>query len=1107
MKSSKMKNSKMKNSNLRALMMSAAAVTAGSFLTFACAQEKESASEKSAPSVLSGLKLRNIGPGFPSGRISDFAVMPGGSHDYFVATSSGGLWRTRDNGISWKPLFDGQASYALSDVEVAKSNPDIIWVGSGENNAQRSVAYGDGVYKSTDGGASWKNMGLKDSGHIGQIWINPDNADHVLVAAQGPLWNEGGDRGLYKTIDGGETWERILEIDEHTGINEIVVHPDNVDNIVVSSYQRRRHVWTLINGGPSSGIHRTIDGGKSWTRIKNGLPGDHMGRIGLAGAPSAPNMIYAIIEANDEEKGVYRSTNFGQSWEKRSNHLTTSPQYYNEIIVDPKNPERLYSMDTFTARSDDGGKSFSRLSATHRHVDDHALWINPQNTSHIMIGGDGGIYDSYDGGLKWRHIDNLPLTQFYRATPDNDVPFYNVCGGTQDNNSLCAPSRTNVVHGVTNSDWKIILGGDGYKPQSDPEDPNIIYTQYQYGGLARYDRRTQERLYITPKPPSGENDYKWNWNTPLLVSPHNSKTIFYAAEKVFKSDDRGDSWKIISPDLTRQIDRNSLEVMGRVWGVDSIAKNDSTSIYGSIIGLSQSSLNADLIFAGSDDGVISVTQDGGENWRSVRDFSNVPEMSLVEDLITSVHDENIAFAVFDNHKRGDYKPYVYKTTDKGATWRSITGDLPERGSAHTIIQDHEDPDLLFVGTEFGLFFTQNGGKNWHQMKGNFPTIAVRDLEIQRRENDLIVATFGRGIYILDDYTPLRVDGERLTENDVTLFPIKDAWLYIEGDYWGSRAKGNNGDNFYHGDNPPYGAVFTYHLKDGFKSKAKARRGDEIKLEKDNKDTPYPDWDELRVEDRENAPFVFASISNDKGQVVRRMRVKASKGLHRVAWDMRLDEPGPTRLNVAAAPAFGRGPVGPLALPGTYTIALYSDVDGEVSEISEAQSFTLKPLGLSPEATDNREELQDFQLRTSALIRAVDGATRASNEMNDRIEHLKVALGRTPQTDGKHRQQLRAFEDRLDTIRIGLVGDGTIASRNEPAPVSINARLGTIRFSSWNSQSDVAQVHVDMYDIAAQEFEITLSALRSLEGDLRIFENELDKAGAPWTPGRLPNWSK
>ncbi|MEM9898383.1 MAG: glycosyl hydrolase [Pseudomonadota bacterium] len=1056
-----------------------------------------------AENPLADLPLRAIGPAYPSGRISDFAVFPGGTQDYLVATASGGLWRTENNGTTWAPLFDGETSYSIGVVEIAPSDPDVIWVGTGENNAQRSVAFGDGVYLSTDRGKSWTNAGLKDSGHISQIWIHPDDPMTVLVAAQGPLWNDGGDRGLYKTTDGGETWVPLLTVDEHTGVNEFVVHADNPDLIVASTYQRRRHVWTLINGGPGSGIHRSADGGKTWEKATSGLPSDHMGRIGLGAAPSAPSLIYAIIEANDKEKGVYRTTDFGQSWEKRSGRITTSPQYYNELIVDPLEPNRLYSLDTFSAISEDGGKTFTRLSAAHRHVDDHALWIDPNNTAHLLMGGDGGVYESWDRGQKWRHMDNLPLVQFYRIQPDNDAPFYNVCGGTQDNNSLCGPSRTAVVHGVTNSDWHIVLGGDGYKPQIDPTDPNIVYTQYQYGGLARYDRRTQERLYIAPPPGRGENAYKWNWNTPLLISPHDPKTIYYAAEKVFRSIDRGDSWTAISPDLTRKLDRNQLEVMGRVWGVDSIAKNDSTSMYGSIIAFSESSVQKGLLFAGTDDGVISVSEDDGATWRSVSFFAGVPEMSLVEDIITSVHDANVAYAVFDNHKRGDHKPYIYKTTDRGVTWNAIAGDLPERGSAHTIAEDHVDANLLFVGTEFGLFVTQEGGESWAQLKSGFPTIAVRDLEIQRRENDLVIGTFGRGAYILDDYSPLRVKSPLLAEAEATLFDTKDAWLYVEGDLWGTwgGAQSFNGDGFWFAENPPYGAVFTYHLKDGFKTRAAMRREKEIEIEKEGGDTPYPSWDDLRKEDNEDAPQIILTVRDAEGNVVRRITGPTGKGLHRVAWNMRYPAPDPVQLGGTEGSLFGSAPEGPLVAPGAYSVALSKRVDGEETPLGESKSFALKPLGRSPEATSDRGSLVAFQLRTNDLVRQAAGASNVASDMQVRIDHLKAALDETPAATTEHRKTLATLETALDAVVVALNGDPTISGRNEASPWSINTRIDFVRFASWNSQAKPAGAHIGAIDVAEEDLKATIAALASLSTELTTFESTLDAIGAPWTPGR------
>jgi len=1054
---------------------------------------------------LASLPLRTIGPALTSGRISDFAFHPEHKHVYYTAVSSGGLFKTENNGTTWTPLFDGEGSYALGVVELDPSNPKVVWVGTGENNSQRSVGFGDGVYKSVDGGKTWANVGLADSGHISQIWIDPEDSDTVLVAAQGPLWNSGGDRGLFKSTDGGATWVPILTIDEDTGINEFFVDPRDSDRIVASSYQRRRHVWTLINGGPGSGIHRTIDGGASWTEISAGLPQDNMGRIGLAGVADDPDRIYAIIEASDEERGIYHSADFGLNWEKRSDHMTTSPQYYNELVVDPGNPDRVYSLDTFTHVSEDGGRSWSILGIEHRHVDDHALWIDPDNSAHLIIGGDGGIYESFDAGANWRHIGNLPIVQFYRIQPDYAEPFYNVCGGTQDNNSLCAPSRTTLRHGITNADWNLILFGDGYEPQFDPEDPNIIYTQYQYGGLARYDKTSGERLFIVPHPGSGENNYKWNWNTPLLVSPHNSKRLYYAAEKLFRSDDRGNSWQAVSPDLTRQLDRNALDVMGRVWSVDTIAKNDSTSIYGAAIALSESTLVEGLIYVGTDDGVMNVTEDGGQSWRRTDTFRGVPDMSLIEDTVASLHDSNVAYATIDNHKRGDHKPYVLKTENRGRSWSLISGDLPERGSAHTIVEDHVDPDLLFVGTEFGVFFTQDGGSSWHQLKTNFPTISVRDIEIQRRENDLVVGTFGRGIYILDDYSPLRTKAGDIETNH--LFGVRDAWSYVVGDRYGVGEKGFLGANFYTAPNPPFGAVFTYRLADGIEAARETRRKAEIEVEKAGGDTPYPSWDVLRSEDREEAPAVLLIVRDGNGEVIRQVQGETSAGLHRTAWDLRWPAIDPVSLT---APGFrvpwASDPQGPLVAPGRYTVTLAVRRDGELTELSEPQSFTVKSMPQGPEMSTQPADVLAFQQKAGELYRAVSGANALAGELDQRVDHLKVAIPRTPAAGEGLEQRLRAVEERLDDLRVLLDGDRSVSSRNEPVPWSITQRAGVVYGLLLNVRSDVPAMYEESYAVAAGEFRDALARLKSIEADLRSLEVELERLGAPHTPGRVPEWS-
>lgn len=1053
---------------------------------------------------LAGIPLRSIGPALTSGRVSDFAFHPDHPEIHYVSMASGNLWKTENNGITWTPVFEHEGSFAIGVVELDPRNPGTVWVGTGENNNQRSVGSGDGVYRSLDGGKSWENMGLKDSGHISMIRIHPEHSDTVYVAAQGPLWNAGGDRGLYKTTDGGATWELLLGIDEDTGINEFVIDPDNPDVIVASSYQRRRHVWTLINGGPGGGIHKTTDGGKTWRKLAGDLPGGDLGRIGLAMAPSAPEVLYAIIEADEKDRGVYRSTDFGESWEKRSDHKTTSPQYYNELYVDPHNPDRVYSLDTFTNVSEDGGANWERISFKNRHVDDHALWIDPRNTRHLFIGGDGGVYESWDRGGTWRHVRNLPVTQFYRATPDNDFPFYNVCAGTQDNFTLCGPSRTTFTDGISNVDWWIAQFGDGFKAQIDPEDATIVYAQYQYGGLARFDRVSGERLSITPQPGPEENDYKWNWNAPLIISPHSNERLYYGSERLFRSDDRGESWVAVSGDLSRGIDRNQLEVMGRVWSVDAIAKNTSTSIYGSLIALDESPLVEGLIYAGTDDGLIQITQDGGQNWQRTDSFKGVPDMSLVEDVIASFHNPDVAYAVFDNHKRGDYKPYILKTQNRGKSWQLMVSGLPERGTAHTIVEDHVDPDLLFAGTEYGLFFSNDGGAMWHELTA-LPTIAVRDLEIQRREGDLVVGTFGRGIYILDDYAPLRSSLDTF-DSEATLFAVRDSWMFNPDNRRGWGGKGDWGTGRYTAENPPYGAVFAYYLSTDLQSLKEQRREAEKERAKEAADNPYPSWDQLRREDREEAPSLTLTVRDSQGQVVQRIKGAAGKGFHRIAWDLRFPAPDPINLNPKTDLApWESPPQGPMALPGNYTVTLSKRQQGELVDIAGPQSFALKPLYSGGLVTDQRQELLDFQMQTAELYRAIAGANKAADEIQDRLDHLVVAVEATPAASEGQAQAVRALNARMQDVQVKLNGDTAVSSRAEPVPMSISNRIETIVGGSWGSQSAVTGNYRDSYAIAAQQFPELLAELKSISTDLDRLGAELQAEGAPWTPGRIPDW--
>ncbi|MFT5520384.1 MAG: photosystem II stability/assembly factor-like uncharacterized protein [Enterobacterales bacterium] len=1054
-------------------------------------------------SAYSDIPLRNLGSAHTGGRISDFAVVPGHPEQYYVGVAAGGVWKTENSGTTWTPIFDKYASYAIGVVELDPNNSNVLWVGTGENNAQRSVADGDGVYKSVDGGKSFKNMGLKNSGHISQILIDPRDSNVIYVAAQGPLWSDGGDRGLYKSIDGGENWSQILKIDKFTGINEVVFNADNPDELIASSYQRRRHVWTLINGGPGSAIHKTTDAGKTWKKLAGGLPSSELGRIGLASSTSDPLTVYAIIEANKKDKGVYRTTNFGESWEKRSDYLTTSPQYYQEMVVDPVNPERLFITDTFSKVSVDGGKTFKSLAFKARHVDDHALWVNEEHTNHIRIGGDGGIYESFDNGQHWKHLRNLPITQFYRIAVDNDLPFYNVYGGTQDNNTLGTAVRNTSQEGITNSDWWITLGGDGFEPAIDPTNPNIVYSQYQYGGLARIDRETREKVYITPQPAAGENDYRWNWNSPLLISPHNHKTIYYGAEKLFRSDDRGESWKAISEDLSQNLDRNKLKVMGRVWSIDAIAKNDSTSTFGSLIALDESKLQKDLIAVGSDDGLIHVTENGGEKWQRYSKFSNVPKMSLVEDMVFSQHDKDVLYAVFDNHKRGDAKPYVLKSSNKGKSWKSISSNLPKRGTVHTIVEDHIDKNLLFVGTEYGLFFTQDGGGNWSALKGKFPTIAVRDLEIQARESDLLVGTFGRGIYILDDYSLLRTKESTLKDTEAKLFPVKDTALFIKTRRWGgySSDKGMMGDQFFIADNPDYGVTFSYYMRDGLKSIKDKRTSKEAKLLKAGKDTPYPSWEALKNEANEEVPSVWLQVKDSNGNAIRRVEAKSTKGLHRVAWDFRLESINPIEIIKPAASPWGSYPEAPLAITGEYNVQLMKRENGKVSSISESMTFNLTEMGIGELVAKDRKALQDFQKQTAKLKSNISGASKYVKEMANRLTLVMKTLDVTPLTTEQQDKDARAVLNELRVINLLLNGDAVKSAANEKSPMGLGSRINSIIGGHWDAQSSPLAMYNDAFTIAEKQYATLVEKIRMADKNLEGLEVSLENLKAPWTPGR------
>jgi photosystem II stability/assembly factor-like uncharacterized protein len=1063
------------------------------------AAEDETDDAKLSASTLSALKFRNIGPAINSGRVVEFAVTPGKRHRFFVAVASGGVWKTENAGTTWTPVFDGEGSYSIGTIRMDPHNPNVIWVGTGENNSQRSVSFGDGVYKSLDGGQSWTNVGLPESEHIGGIAIDPRDTDVVYVAAQGPLWRSGGDRGLYKTTDGGDTWERILHVDDDTGANEVWMDPRDPDTLYASTYQRRRHVWTLINGGPGSGIWKSTDAGATWRELERGLPKVDMGRIGLAISPVNPDVIYAIAEAQRDEGGVFRSTDRGESWTKRSDYMSRSPQYYNELVADPHDVDTVYSMDTILHVSTDGGATFERVNVEHKHVDDHALWLDPDDPDYMLIGNDGGVYESFDRGDSWLFKENLPITQFYRVFVDDARPFYRVFGGTQDNNSMGGPSRTLRSEGISNEDWFITVGGDGYETVVDPTNPDVIYSQWQYGGLVRYDRRSEEIVDIQPQEEPGEDAHRWNWDSPLILSPHSPTRLYYAAQRVFRTDDRGDTWTAISGDLSRNLDQNQLPVMGRLWGMDAVSKNLSTSNYGNIVSLTESPLVEGLLYVGTDDGLIQVTEDGGENWRRMGTFPGIPDRAYVSDLEASLHDADTVYATFVNYKMGDFAPYILVSRDRGRTWNSAVGDLPERQIVHTLIQDHVVPELLFAGTEFGVFVTFDGGGAWHRLKG-LPTIQARDIDIQRRVNDLVIGTFGRGFWILDDYSVLReLSEEALADNEVLLFPTREALRYTEK----RNRQGSRGDGFWTADNPPYGAVFTYWLRDGLKTAQEVRTEAEKEARKNESDPPLPTMAELRDEDLEIEPEVLLVIRDELGEIVRRVPTERTAGLHRVAWDLRWPAADPVSMGGGPRSPWWQAPRGPLALPGRYEATLESRIDGEFTALAGPVGFDVIPLDLATFTAEDKEAVMAFQAEVRELRRRVMGASRASGELRDRIDHLRVALRDTPAAPGALSTELEAIRADLDAVDLELSGDDTKSARNVFQPPSIGSRVGRIASDLWSHTQPPTTTHRQALTWAAEAFETQLTDLKQLDTRLRDLESRAEATGAPWTPGRLP----
>lgn len=1085
--------------------LSAFALSALFIAGTATAQKKDKKEEATLPaSSYAALKFRNVGPAVTSGRIADLKVHPNNPNEWLVAVASGNVFKTTNHGTTFTPVFDNYGSYSVACVEYAPSNPNTVWLGSGENNNQRSVAYGDGVYKSLDGGNTWKNMGLKNSEHIGNIIIHPENENIVWVAAYGPLWSKGGERGVYMTTDAGETWTQTLFISENTGISEIAIDPSNPDILYAAAHQRRRHVYTYIGGGPESTLYKSTDGGKTWKESANGLPTNDMGRLGIAVSPADPNVVYAIVEARYGKQGFYKSVNKGESWSKQSDHVT-SGNYYQEIICDPYNVDKVFSMDTWLHHTEDGGKTFKRTGEANKHVDNHTIWINPQNTDHWLVGCDGGIYETYNHAQDWKFYANLPVTQFYKVAVDNAEPFYYIYGGTQDNNSLGGPSQTINNAGILNSDWFITNGGDGFESAIDPVEPNIVYAQSQYGWLVRYDKSSGEKMGIQPQPGKGEDAYRWNWDAPLLISPHDHKTLYFAANKLFKSTDRGNSWQTISPDLTQQIDRNELPVMDQVWTMDAVMKNKSTTIYGNIVALDESPVQKGLLYVGTDDGLIQVSEDDGKTWTKIESVEGVPSNTYVNQLFASKHDANTVYAIFNNHKNGDFKPYVYVSNNKGKSWKNISNNLPEKGSTYCMEQDHKNKDLLFVGTEFGAFFSTDAGANWNALKKGLPTIAVRDMDIQERENDLVLASFGRGFYVLDDYALLRQLNKENLDKTAHLFSTPTADLYVQSSPLGLRGVGSQGAALYAAKNPKFGATFTLHLKDEYKTLKDERQEAEKEKEKNGEANVYPTLEELRAEKREEKVQLIWVITDAEGNPVRRLFSTPQQGTQRMTWNLRLPSTNPIRLKKFKPGRYSNPDEGPLVTPGTYQVTVYLEDNGEITELVPSSNFEVKLLENQILANPSQEENLAFAQRMMEINRKISGTASMYVENEERLKFIKAAIIQAPNADLTLLKEVNALEEMAEEIRIKMWGDGLKSSLEIETAPSIAGRVGTVNYQRYGTTAAPTTTQQNDIAIAEEDYAALRSTIETYMARVAALQEKLNTANIPYTKGNNKNF--
>jgi photosystem II stability/assembly factor-like uncharacterized protein len=1045
-----------------------------------------------------GLEFRELGPAVMGGRIDDFAVVESNPDIVYVGAASGGVWKTTNNGTTWEPVFDKEAVSTVGDIAIAPSDPSIVWVGTGEPNNRQSSSWGDGVYKSMDAGKTWQNMGLAPTHHIGRIVINPRNPNVVYVAALGHLWGPNPERGVYKTSDGGKTWSQVLKINDDTGVSDIAMDPQSPDTLYAAAYRRRRTVFGFNGGGPDGAIYKTVDGGITWKKLVKGLPyenGGDTGRIGLDIYRKNPNIVYALVQ--HEQGGIFRSEDMGETWKKMSD-TDPRPSYYSQVRIDPNNDLRIWALGAAMYFSEDGGKTFATDRVRKIHGDFHALWIDPADSNHVLAGSDGGIHWSYDNGKSWDFVNTIAIGQFYEIGLDHDRP-YRICGGLQDNGSWCGPARSLTTDGITNQDWVLIHGGDGFYAQPDPVEPWIVYTESQDGDLARRDIRTGQERSIEPQAKLDEPHYRFNWNSPVLISSHNHETIYYGGNYLFKSTNRGDAWVRLGSELTSSVDRNKLPVFGKAPDKSTLSRHDGVEEYPTITTISESPLTENVLWVGTDDGNLQVSRDAGKNWKNVASrVPGVPKGIYVSRVLASKYAEGAAYATFDGHRADDYSIYIFVTTDYGETWQPLRDGIPDTaGSVHVIREHPVNANLLFAGMEFGLWISQDRGANWSQLKNNFPTVPVDDIQIHPRENDLVLATHGRSIWVLDDMTPLEKMDARLATSGITFFPPRPATLwFLRTRRWSS------GQKFFTAKNPPYGALINYYLQNAIPLDVKKTDKDTDK-DKDKKKHPAEeDKSKKEAPEKKEGPVKITVFDKDN-KMIRQFDGPGTAGFDRAAWDLRYDpasEPTAEQKEAMAA-GYYEGPRGPRVDPGEYTIKIKTPVK-EVSQKVTVEEDPRITLSASDRAA-RRAALDDLyaMAKTSSADRkkilALQAALKAAQAQwkHEAEQKNGVKIPEAVQTQAE--ELLKKVNDLARKYHREREGLGNAGPPFEwlpaPLPIQLQGLMEDIDdFAAAPGQQQTEKIA----ELKPQVSDASVQVRKLMEEDLPALNKKMNEAGVP-----------